>query len=298
MAVEAIAKSEISNKKRMKLGIIILCAVLTGCGSSVSMPVGQTVTRASINPPQPSLPPWLLHLPGIGGKRSIDLAMTRGFEEGGFTGDIEIYDWTENDPGINALIADARNHKEARLIAEKITARFDKDPASPIYFSSHSGGGGVAVWALEDLPPQVKVNTVLMMAPALSPQYDLTKALQHVTGKVYVFSSTQDFLVLETGCKLMGTIDGVKTPAAGYCGFVRPETGDVGQYAKLVSMPYNPQWIMYDDYGNHVGAMTRSFARSVLAPLVLSGRLPALASTLPTATDAASSSQKPSQALQ
>jgi len=260
----------------MKFTIGIICCLLVGCGTSAiqPLPVGQTVAKASIIAPQPTLPPLFLHLPGIGGKRSIDLDMTEGFRKGGFTGDIEIYDWTEHDPGINALVADARNHKEARLIAKKIIERFDKDPTAPIYLSSHSGGGGIAVWALEYLPARVKINALLMMSPALSPRYDLTKALEHVSGKAYVFSSTQDVLVLSAGCKLMGTIDGVKTPAAGFGGFVRPATGDVGQYTKLVPMPYDPQWVRYDDYGNHVGAMSWRFAQQVLAPLVLSGKLP------------------------
>jgi hypothetical protein len=264
----------------MKLGIYILCFGLMGCGSATlqqtpvasARPVGQSVAKASV--PAPTLPPWLLHLPGIGGKRSIDVAMTRGFQQGGFAGQIDIYDWTEKDAGLHALIATERNHKEAKLIAQQITERFDKDPSAPIYITSHSGGGGLAVWALEDLPERVKINTLLMMSPALSPKYDLTKALSHVSGKAYVFSSLEDVLVLSTGCTMLGTIDGVKTPAAGFGGFVRPETGDAGQYAKLVPMPYNILWAQFDNMGNHVGGMTRLFARSVLAPLILSGKLP------------------------
>jgi hypothetical protein len=261
----------------MKLGIsLILCLNLIGCGSAAiqqqQMTVGQPLANASV--PAPTLQPWLLHLPGIGGKRSIDVSMTRGFEQGGFKGDIEIYDWTEQDAGLHALIATERNHKEARLIAQHITERFDKDPSAPIYVTSHSGGGGIAVWALEDLPGRVKIKTLVMMSPALSPTYDLTKALRHVTGKVYVFSSLGDVLVLSTGCKLLGTIDGVKTAAAGYSGFVRPESGDARQYAKLVPMPYIPEWSQLDNLGNHVGGMTHMFARAVLAPLVLTGKLP------------------------
>jgi hypothetical protein len=220
------------------------------------------------------MPPFLLHLPGIGGKRNIDLYMTRGFEDGGFKGDVQIYDWTEHDIGFGALLAKDRNHKEAEVIAKIITDRFDKDPSAPIYLSCHSGGGGLAIWALEDLPDRVMINTLLMMAPALSPKYDLSIALQHVSGKAYVFQSTRDALVLGTGCRLMGTIDGVKTDAAGRVGFEMPSTGDVGQYAKLVPMPYNPEWIRLGDEGSHIGAMDYRFSRAVIAPLVLSGTQP------------------------
>jgi pimeloyl-ACP methyl ester carboxylesterase len=233
------------------------------------------VPKASVIAPAVSLPAYLLHLPGIGGTRNIDDAMAKGFRQGGFTGDVDIHDWTGTDAGLTALIAHDRHRREAKLIAQKITERFDKEPSAPIYLTCHSGGGGLAVWALEDLPDRVKISTLVMMSPALSPQYDLTAALRHVSGKAYVFSSMQDVLVLGIGCKTFGTIDGIKTDAAGRVGFVPPANADPVQYAKLVPMPYQKDWVYYGDYGDHVGAMNRRFARQVLAPLVLSGKLPA-----------------------
>lgn len=270
---------------KCRTGLSLLCRALlgglVGCSAAVVKPVALApdpkpvqITKAVVEPPAVSLPPYLLHLPGIGGKRSIDQNMTEGFVQGGFSGQVEIYDWTEGDIGFDSLIADSRNHKEAKLIAAKLTERYDKDPASPIYLTSHSGGGGLAVWALEDLPDRVKINTLVLMSPALSPQYDLSKALRHVSGKAYVFSSMDDQLVLGTGCRLLGTIDGVKTDAAGRVGFAKPPGADDAQYAKLVPMPFQLEWTHYGDMGNHVGGMTHRFARLILAPLVLSGKLP------------------------
>src|SRR6185295_12391032 len=40
---------------------------------------------------------FLLHLPGIGGHMRIDDVMTAGLLEGGVNGELEIYDWTDND---------------------------------------------------------------------------------------------------------------------------------------------------------------------------------------------------------
>src|SRR5271154_7404681 len=62
----------------------------------------------------------LLHLPGIAGPKSIDRAVNHGLVEGGFDGTMEIYDWTEHDPGMDALVAWPRNQKEAKLISEMI----------------------------------------------------------------------------------------------------------------------------------------------------------------------------------
>jgi hypothetical protein len=278
----------------------LLLAMIGGCGGAMVKPVAvakpqpEVATQCLLPPGKPttmpakfvrvspptsaaSSVPYLLHLPGIGGKRTIDVAMTKGLVEGGFQGDIEIYDWTENDEGLHALIEIQRNKKEAQLIAQKITQHFDMDPSAPIYLTCHSGGGGLAIWAMEDLPERVKIHALAMMSPALSPTYDMSKAFSHLTGKAYVFSSLDDQLVLGTGCRLFGTIDGVKTDAAGRVGFSAPPGADAGQYAKLVPMPYRPQWLQLGDRGDHVGGMTHRFARLVLAPLLLSGSLPAIA---------------------
>jgi pimeloyl-ACP methyl ester carboxylesterase len=214
-------------------------------------------------------PVYLMHLPGIGGTRVIDQDMLGGLRAGGFKGKLEICDWSGDHPGIDALESEAQNKATAAEYAKKITAKFDADPSGQIFVTSHSGGGGVTVWMLEALPPRVRVQTVILMSPALSPTYDLTKALRHVNGKMYVFSSLGDVAVLGYGCRMFGTMDGVKCDAAGRVGFVRPATADPVEYQKLVAMPYRDDWRKFYDYGDHIGGMTLDFGRSVLAPLLL-----------------------------
>lgn len=223
---------------------------------------------------EPSTKFFLLQLPGIAGPRSIDHAANRGIIEGGFNGVVDLYDWTDKDPGMNALLGYQRNQKQAQLIADKLAERAVAEPNGKIFILCHSGGAGLAVWALEKLPESVKVDTVVMMSPALSPGYDLSKALKHVTGRLYVFSSLADIIVLSTGTKVFGTIDGVKTDAAGRVGFIQPPTADAEQYAKLVALPFDPKWIELGNRGDHIGGMTRTFGRGVLAPLMLEGRTP------------------------
>src|SRR5205085_171266 len=146
---------------------------------------------------------------------------------------------------------------EAGKIAERITARFRAEPKGKILLTGHSAGTGLCVFALEKLPEDVKVETVLLMSPALSPMYDLSKALSHVTGKVYVFSNPNDVLVLGAGTAVFGTIDGQKVKAAGRHGFERPEGADKAQYAKLVAKPYEAAWMKYGNIGDHIGDMSR-----------------------------------------
>jgi pimeloyl-ACP methyl ester carboxylesterase len=210
----------------------------------------------------------LLHLPGIDGPRWCDARMTSGLKDGGVAGNFVIYDWTENDPGLDALEAQPRNELEAAKISAMIVAHTRSDPASPILITGHSGGCALAVWALEKLPADVHVQTVVLLAPALSPQYDLSRALSHVDGKVYAFTSLYDSLILYTGTRTFGTMDGVLSESAGYSGFIRPLGADAQLYGKLIQRPYDPAWEKLGDFGGHLGATSREFSKAILAPLL------------------------------
>ena len=245
-----------------------LIALVIGCNHAPSPPAREMAIVPSTPPPSRA---YLLHLPGVSGESVVDHTLVQGFREGHLEADVEIYDWTEHDPGVPALQAIGRNKKQAKLIAEKLTARFRADPRGVIYVTSHSGGAGLAAWALEDLPPEVKVERAVFIAPALSRGYDLSGALGHVRDKTYVFYSDGDGVILNVGTKVFGTIDGVYGPAAGYGGFIEAKGWDTGAYARLVQIPYDPKWGRLGHYGDHIGPMSAAFSREVLVPL-LEGR--------------------------
>jgi hypothetical protein len=114
-----------------------------------------------------------------------------------------------------------------------------------------------------------------MFAPALSPDFDLSNALRHVVHKAYAFTSPYDMIVLSTGTKLFGTVDGVKCEAAGLNGFVCPRTADEEQYKKLCPQPYNKAWaIKYGNVGSHICSMRPKFAKDYVATLFLTGAPP------------------------
>ncbi|HEX8521692.1 MAG TPA: hypothetical protein VF669_05495 [Tepidisphaeraceae bacterium] len=216
-----------------------------------------------------------LHLPGIGGYRNIDRNVVRGLDDGNLDGTIDHYDWTTADPGLGALLARQRNMDESNNVAQILLEHSRANPNARISVTAHSGGAGIIAWALEKLPDDVQIDTLVLLAPALSPTYDLTKALKHVRGHVYVFYSQFDATVLGVGTSLFGTIDGVKTQAAGMVGFKQPAKSDPDQYKKILQIPHDRTWIRaYGNMGDHVGTMNRTFAREVLAPLILTGKLP------------------------
>ncbi len=224
----------------------------------------------------------LIHLPGIAGARSLDRQFVAGLHDGGYVGTSEIYDWTVGDPGIGALLARRRNERQAGRIAARIEKLLADDPGRKIRLVGHSGGAGLAAWALERLPEGVQVETLVFVAPALSQRYDLSKALARVRGKAYAFTSPNDAIVLGAGTRLLGTIDGVKEEASGLRGFTKPDGADDAQYAKLVPMPYTAEWMDLGNTGDHIGPMGRAFAREVISPIVQGHEPPA---TRPAADD-------------
>lgn len=241
---------------------------------------------------QPAEKAYILHLPGIGGERGIDHTLLRGLRDAGIDADYEIYDWTHGDIGVQALLATEVHKRESRKIADLIAERAKAKPGAPIYITCHSAGTGLAAWALEQLPEDVKVHSVFMFASALSPTYDLSKALAHLTGKLHVFSSANDSAVLSVGTKLFGTVDGIKSEAAGLKGFIKPDAADAATYALIVHHPYNAAWArLYGSVGSHICAMRFKFSREYVATVIRTGEPPAQSgpATRP-------SEQRPSQA--
>jgi hypothetical protein len=224
----------------------------------------------------------LIHLPGIAGAQNLDRRFIRGLRAGGCDGTIEIYDWTEKDPGLNALLARKRNEREAGKVCQKIQQILKDEPGVKLRIVCHSGGAGIAAWALERLPDGAQIESIVFIAPALSQKYDLSTALAHVRGKAYALTSVNAVIVLGAGTRLFGTIDGKKEEAAGLRGFKTPDDpADAKQYDKLVQLPYQDAWMEYGNIGDHIGPMGEEFAERVIAPLLQGKEPPPLPTTRP-----------------
>lgn len=258
---------------------MLLCVLCALCGGALS----GCSARLAPAPPSPPPPPLLIHLPGVSGPTSFDRRYVAMLRQELPQVEVAMYDWTAGDPGMDALHAYRRNHEEAEKLAGQLAERYRADPRLKIYLTGHSGGTAIAVWLLEKLPPEVRVQSVLLLAPALSPEYDLTAALRHVAGRVYAFTSPADNIVLGAGTRLFGTMDGVRTDAAGRVGFVRPFGADPGEYQKLIAQPYQDQWMRLGNIGDHIGVLTIPFARQVLLPLLIP-TMPTTPSGTPTVT--------------
>jgi hypothetical protein len=166
----------------------------------------------------------------------------------------------------------ANRDAKARLIAESI-ARYKTDrPDDPVFLVAKSGGSGVVVKALELLSGSM-VERAVLLAPALSPAYDLRAALRAVRRDIVVFWSPLDVFILGAGTRLFGTVDRVRTASAGLVGFQVPAKADGGDaqsnsYGKLRQVRWRPQMASTGYFGGHVGPDLPMFLRKYVVPLL------------------------------
>jgi pimeloyl-ACP methyl ester carboxylesterase len=205
----------------------------------------------------------VLVVPGVGGDGPEYNAFCRGLLEGGVNRAFITVPWGAPKPFFMMNFSDPEVHETAeQALADKIIEATHAAPDRRIDLIGHSAGGGVVVGALKKLPPAIHVNTVLLLAPSFSPQYDVAPALDHITVAMHLFYSDRDTFFLDWRTSSFGTYDNVKSRAAGNVGL--PAT----QSTKLIQHPYDPTWDRFDNDGGHYGPIAQPFARNVLAPLL------------------------------
>jgi hypothetical protein len=152
----------------------------------------------------------------------------------------------------------------------------EEHPDLPVFLVAKSGGSGVVIKALERVPAGC-VERAILLAPALSPDYDLTSALRGVSRDVTVFWSPLDLVVLGAGTRIFGTIDRIRSVSAGLVGFRPPSTsrsttsggpGVWDGYAKLRQIRWQPSMIRTGYFGGHIGPDSPVFLRMYVAPLL------------------------------
>jgi pimeloyl-ACP methyl ester carboxylesterase len=241
---------------------VCLVPLLSGCGPPVRIETPDRIAQGLV-----------LVLPGVEGKSLYNASVAHGLEDGKVPYAIEVYDWTLG----NVLLFPAtlrgveRNRREAGKIAERIIAYQGAHPGRPVHIVGHSGGGGQAVFVLEALPPGHEIDSAILMAPAMSPDYDLSRALRRTQAGIWSFYSPYDVGFLAIGTWAFGTMDGRHTPAAGQKGFVLPLALDRQRrqlYLRLHQVRYDPSMAQYGNSGTHIGWANRRFVAAWLAPLI------------------------------
>ncbi len=102
-----------------------------------------------------------------------------------------------------------------------------------------------------------------------------------VRREVVVFWSPLDIVILGAGTRLFGTIDRVRTAAAGLVSFLvprhdDPETERIREYAKLRQIRWRPEMMSAGYWGGHFGPDHPRFLRKYVIPLLRAGEAQAV----------------------
>lgn len=204
----------------------------------------------------------------------------RGLREAGYRGSIEVFAWQS--PIGDAVVdqfARGRNQQEARRLAARIRAYQQEYPGRRVHLIAISAGTGIVAWALEGLPPDTPVGTVVFLSSSLSGEYDLTDVLQRAHGMLYHFYSPADPL-LRFGLPITGTVDrelGFER-AAGLIGFRLPPGADEHTEAlyveRLRNQPHRAEYTPYGYFGGHADSTAPRFIAHFVAPLLRAGDSP------------------------
>ncbi|HEY3245046.1 MAG TPA: hypothetical protein VGM03_17020 [Phycisphaerae bacterium] len=222
----------------------------------------------------------VLVLPGIEGPSPFNASIANGLRDGGVDGAIEIFDWGTPAGPLTwwlHLTDYDRNVEQARRLSDEIRRYKRSHPDAPLDLVAHSGGAGIALLALEDLPREVRVNSVVLLGAAVSPDYDLNRALNATQRGIWNFYSKMDVGFLGAGTLVFGTVDRAHRVAAGAVGFDTSRSfGDPrgDPYSKLHQVPYQAGMAGTWNLGTHIGWSSPGFVREWLAPLIRAGYPP------------------------
>lgn len=227
--------------------------------------------RTPPRPPGDARSGLVLMADGVGGLDLCGTGLTHAAAKAGSSHEVRVIPWGHGFGRWHRDLTNVQNHcKWAEHIASEVAAYRAAKPDAPVYIVGKSGGTGVVVRSLE-LMPDNAVDAVVLISSALSPDYDLTRALRAVKGQMTSFWSPLDVFVLGAGTKLFGTVDRCNRVSAGLVGFRRPKDLDeagAAQYAKLRQVRWSPNMASTGYFGGHVGPDNPAFLRKYVLPLI------------------------------
>jgi pimeloyl-ACP methyl ester carboxylesterase len=212
-------------------------------------------------------PDTVIVVPGIGGDGDVYAQIIRSLRDHGSDDCLCVSDWGSTFPVFFISISSQTWHKNAeRHLADQILFWRADHPNSRIALIAHSAGAGVVAGALAQLPDDVRIGPVILLAPALSPNFDLRPMLRHAT-IVHVFFSPDDSFWQGLGPTIFGNYDRVHSSGAGRVGFTLADL-NASETARIVQYRYQSTWKSLGNDGGHYGWMAEPFVATVLKPLI------------------------------
>ena len=195
----------------------------------------------------------------------------KGLRDAGYQGDVEVFIWTSSlNPAIDQVNV-LGNHLRAAMLTGKIQDYLRRHPDQDVNIIALSAGTGIATWAVEALNENEKIANMVLLGSSLSYNYDMSKALRRVRGKVYVYYSPHDEILL-TGARALGTVDRKFVDGAGLRG-LHPNDGSS---PKVVNIGWSSRYTRWGWTGAHTDATSPGFVQHEIARrLFARGKRPA-----------------------
>ena len=227
---------------------------------------------------------YLYYLDGAGGgtaKKNWVGGVREGFVEAGYPGAGEMFSWETG----KGMMADQKasvkfKREKAQELAVRIKKRAKDNPGVPIDLLGFSAGTAEVVYAMEVLPENVRIDTVVLLGASITHDYDLTKMLKRLKGKMYVYTSTHDRMV-GFFMKFSGSADRkYHDEGADIHGFVLPKGANAETrklYAdKIVTIKWNKKFEKDGNKGHHFDNIKMEFIRDQVAPLFMGKSVPGM----------------------
>jgi len=218
---------------------------------------------------QPMTCPRAIYLDGAGWY-SGDGPVRTGLRTGGYPGPVDRFHWQGLLGPVGALsdhMGANGNHPKVPQLARRIEQLRQVNPNGQIVLVGLSAGTSLIVCALERLGEDVEVDYVVLLSPSVSDRHDLTDALRHVRHRFYATISPHDGMLASAG-----PAGGESGRPAGLVGFRLPRKMTRERkklLAKLIPLPWRPEYLAYGWDGGHVSATSADFIRAVITPRLL-----------------------------
>ncbi len=187
-----------------------------------------------------------------------------GLRSAGYKGDVEVYIWTTSfNPAIDQVNIGA-NKLRAAMLTGKIQSYMRRQPGKDVNVIALSAGTGIATWAVEGLKENEQIANLVLLGSSLSYNYDMDKALRRIKGKVYVYFSNHDEVLL-TGARALGTVDRKFVDGAGLRGL----SPNNKTSPKVVNIGWNSRYLSLGWTGAHTDATSSGFVAREIAPRIL-----------------------------
>ncbi len=191
----------------------LVCVGLGGCGPTLSTHMQ----------PERKAHGLAVILPGIEGVSGYNLNIKKGLINSGLDWAVTTYSWGRPVPLLGPLINQmdvVGNRLAGQQIARWIAKEYlDKYPGRPVWLIGHSGGGGVAVFAAEAMPPGKKITGLVLLSASIHKDYDLSKAMGRLEYGIVNYYNPDDSALLALGTTITSNVDGRRGPSAGLRGF-------------------------------------------------------------------------------